>query len=72
MLAKYHVDDPGEFFTNNAFWSVPSDPTVDTRRTNQPPYYVLFGDPDTAKPSFVLTSPMVGLPTGSSCPPISR
>ncbi|WP_084436220.1 UPF0182 family protein, partial [Aldersonia kunmingensis] len=22
MLAKYHVNDPGEFFTNNAFWSV--------------------------------------------------
>ena len=23
MLAKYHVDNPTEFFTNNAFWSVP-------------------------------------------------
>ncbi|QKT12478.1 UPF0182 family protein [Rhodococcus sp. W8901] len=59
MLAKYHVDDPGEFFSNNAFWSVPSDPTVDTDK-NQPPYYVLSGNPDTAKPQFVLTSPMVG------------
>ncbi|RVW05316.1 UPF0182 family protein [Rhodococcus xishaensis] len=59
MLAKYHVDDPGEFFSNNAFWSVPSDPTVDTDK-NQPPYYVLSGNPDTAQPQFVLTSPMVG------------
>ena len=32
MLAKYHVDDPKEFFTNNAFWSVPSDPTIDDER----------------------------------------
>ncbi|WP_174565466.1 UPF0182 family protein [Rhodococcoides yunnanense] len=61
MLAKYHVDDPNEFFTNNAFWSVPSDPTVDGGTDlNQPPYYVLIGDPDTGKPSFRLTSAMVG------------
>ncbi|MEO7079517.1 MAG: UPF0182 family protein [Rhodococcus sp. (in: high G+C Gram-positive bacteria)] len=61
MLAKYHVDDPNEFFTNNAFWSVPSDPTVDGGTDlNQPPYYVLIGDPETGKPSFRLTSAMVG------------
>ncbi|HMT51508.1 MAG TPA: UPF0182 family protein, partial [Dietzia sp.] len=28
LLAKYQVDDPGQFFTNDAFWSVPSDPTI--------------------------------------------
>lgn len=61
MLAKYHVDDPNEFFTNNAFWSVPSDPTVDGgTNLNQPPYYVLIGDPDTGEPTFRLTSAMVG------------
>ncbi|GAA4479983.1 UPF0182 family protein [Rhodococcus olei] len=59
MLAKYHVDDPKEFFTNNAFWSVPTDPTVETDKA-QPPYYVLLGNQDTAKPEFRLTSPMVG------------
>ncbi|MFD4366373.1 UPF0182 family protein [Rhodococcus sp. NPDC058521] len=59
MLAKYHVDNPKEFFTNNAFWSVPSDPTIDTT-ASQPPYYVLVGDPETGKPSFNLTSAMVG------------
>lgn len=59
MLAKYHVNDPREFFTNNAFWSVPSDPTQDTN-LNQPPYYVLVGDPATGAPSFRLTSAMVG------------
>ncbi|WP_327109734.1 UPF0182 family protein [Nocardia sp. NBC_01730] len=61
MLTKYHVDDPREFFTNNAFWSVPADPTTEGGTTaNQPPYYVLLGDPQTNKPTFNLTSAMVG------------
>ncbi|MGW4366241.1 UPF0182 family protein [Nocardia takedensis] len=61
MLTKYHVNDPREFFTNNAFWSVPSDPTSDAvPAANQPPYYVLIGDPKTNKPVFNLTSAMVG------------
>ncbi|WP_102144970.1 UPF0182 family protein [Mycobacterium hubeiense] len=59
LLAKYHVDEPREFFTTNAFWSVPSDPTVDTNPT-QPPFYVLVGDEKTAKPSFRLATAMVG------------
>ena len=58
-LAKYHVNDPREFFTNNAFWSVPSDPSAD-EVTGQPPYYVTVGDQETAQPSFRLTSAMVG------------
>ncbi|MEU2104097.1 MULTISPECIES: UPF0182 family protein [unclassified Nocardia] len=61
MLSKYHVDDPREFFTNNAFWSVPADPTTEGGTTaNQPPYYVLLGDPKTNKPTFNLTSAMTG------------
>ncbi|GAA5087263.1 UPF0182 family protein [Nocardia iowensis] len=60
MLTKYHVDDPREFFTNNAFWSVPSDPTIEGGTLNQPPYYVLLGDQQTNKPVFNLTSAMVG------------
>ncbi|MGV9680953.1 UPF0182 family protein [Nocardia sp. NPDC003482] len=61
MLAKYHVNDPREFFTNNAFWSVPSDPTSDTpTNANQPPYYVLIGDQKSGKAQFKLTSAMVG------------
>lgn len=59
MLAKYHVNDPKDFFTNDAFWTVPSDPTVETDK-NQPPYYQLNADPDTGDPRFVLTSPMRG------------
>ncbi len=59
ILAKYHVNDPREFFTTNAFWSVPSDPTNDSNPT-QPPFYVLVGDAQTAQPSFRLASAMVG------------
>ena len=59
LLAKYHVNDPREFFTNNAFWSVPSDPTDDTSR-EQPPFYVLVGDSRPPQPSFRLASAMVG------------
>lgn len=59
MLAKYHVDDPRDFFTTNAFWSVPSDPTVETN-PYQMPFYVLVGDEETAQPSFRLASAMVG------------
>ncbi|MVU81158.1 membrane protein [Nocardia sp. ET3-3] len=62
MLAKYHVDDPVEFFNGNAFWSVPNDPTQEGQAStaHQPPYYVLLGDPKTGKPQFNLTSAMVG------------
>ncbi|AYF72540.1 membrane protein [Nocardia yunnanensis] len=62
MLSKYHVDDPGEFFTGNAFWSVPNDPTQEgaAASAHQPPYYVLIGDPKTGKAQFNLTSVMVG------------
>ncbi|WP_063041270.1 UPF0182 family protein [Nocardia pseudovaccinii] len=61
MLTKYHVDNPREFFTNNAFWSVPSDPTTEGGTFNQPPYYVLLGNASANnKPVFNLTSAMVG------------
>ncbi len=59
LLAKYHVDEPREFFTTNAFWSVPSDPTDETNPI-QPPFYVLVGDQQTAQPSFRLATAMVG------------
>ncbi|NNH69597.1 COG1615 family transporter [Nocardia uniformis] len=62
LLAKYHVDDPREFFTNNAFWSVPNDPTVEGAGAgmSQPPYYQLLGNTETGKSQFTLTSGMVG------------
>ncbi|MEV6770340.1 UPF0182 family protein [Nocardia sp. NPDC051030] len=61
MLSKYHVNDPREFFTNNAFWSVPNDPTQEGAAAglHQPPYYVQLGDPKGGS-TFALTGAMVG------------
>ncbi|GAB3692929.1 UPF0182 family protein [Corynebacterium nasicanis] len=63
LLARYHVDDPGVFFTNDAFWSVSEDPTAPEGRNNlnQPPYYVVAADPETKEPSFQLITPFRGL-----------
>lgn len=63
LLARYHVDDPGVFFNNDAFWSVPNDPTAPEGRQQlyQPPYYVVAADPETEKPSFQLITPYRGL-----------
>lgn len=62
LMARYHVSDPGIFFTNDAFWSVPSDPTApEDKGLSQPPYYVVAADPDTGKSSFQLISAFRGL-----------
>ncbi|KAB1504141.1 UPF0182 family protein [Corynebacterium sp. 320] len=63
LIAKYHVSDPGIFFQNDSFWSVPTDPTAEERRQNlpQPPYYVVAADPETKKSSFQLITPFRGL-----------
>lgn len=63
LITKYHVDDPGVFFTNDAFWSVPSDPTApeDRKDLKQPPYHVVAADPETGKPAFQLITPFPGL-----------
>lgn len=63
LLARYHVDDPGVFFNNDAFWSVPNDPTAAEGRQelNQPPYYVVAADPETNESSFQLITPYRGL-----------
>lgn len=63
LIARYHVDDPGVFFTNDAFWSVPSDPTAPEGRQElaQPPYHVVATDPETNKSSFQLITPFRGL-----------
>lgn len=63
LMAKYHVEDPGVFFTNDAFWSVPEDPTASESRKalDQPPYYVVAADPETGKATFQLITPFRGL-----------
>lgn len=63
MLARYHVDDARDFFTNDRFWSVPNDPSATEGKNEkaQPPYYVVASDPETNKASFQLITSFRGL-----------
>jgi uncharacterized membrane protein (UPF0182 family) len=62
MLARYHVNNPSVFFTNDDFWNVPADPTQNQMGVDQPPYYVLAGSPNGPGPAqFQLTSALVSL-----------
>ncbi|MBW0101969.1 UPF0182 family protein [Pseudonocardia sp. KRD291] len=65
LLTRYHVSDPGEFFSTVSFWDVPSDPTVQgntgSAQDAQPPYYVLAGLPGQREATFQLTSALVSL-----------
>ncbi len=65
VLGRYHVTDPGEFFSGQDAWQVPEEPTArraaaqqDTQdaAVNQPPYYLTLRMPGQEAPSFSLTS----------------
>src|SRR5688572_20927846 len=55
ILTRYHVTDPGNFFSQNDRWQVPADPTQDTEDA-QPPYYILAQRPGDEQATFQLTS----------------
>ncbi|WP_020667899.1 UPF0182 family protein [Amycolatopsis nigrescens] len=68
LLSKYHVKDPGEFFSTQTFWNVPQDPTqeggldVNGNGPKQPAYYVLAGVPgENNQQRFQLTSSLTAL-----------
>ena len=55
LITKYHLDDPVQFFNNQGFWNVPTDPTRDSTQA-QPPYYLIAKTPGQENASFQLTS----------------
>ena len=55
ILTRYHVADPGNFYSQNDRWQVPDDPTKNTEDA-QPPYYILAQRPGDDVASFQLTS----------------
>jgi len=74
LLANYHVTNPQDFWSNNGFWSVPTDPTLNSdgsintsisgpsqNAPNQQPYYVLAQAPGQTSPTFQLTSSLTVL-----------
>lgn len=56
LLTKYHVSDPGAFYSGGDYWKVPVDPTADDRTAHQPPYYLSIAMPGQRTPSFSLTT----------------
>ena len=59
LLARYHVTDPGTLFNGQANWRVPSDPTLESRNTDQPAYYLSIAMPGQAEPEFSLTTTFI-------------
>jgi hypothetical protein len=68
VLARYHVTDPGEFFSGQDRWQVPEDPTnrateaaqaAQGEPQNQPPYYLTLRMPGQEQPAFSLTSTFI-------------
>ena len=58
LLGRYHVTNPGDFFSQSELWTVPRDPTVENQASAgfQPPYYLTLQMPDQDSPTFSLTS----------------
>ena len=60
LYAKYHVTDPGAFYTGDDFWKIPADPTLAPPAPGagapQPPYYMTLEMPGQSAPSFSLTT----------------
>ena len=56
LMTKYHVTDPGAFYTGQDFWTIPDDPAQETQKVDQPPYYLSIAMPGEPSPSFSLTT----------------
>lgn len=55
LLTRYHVTDPGTFYTGSERWEVPDDPT--TKKGNAvPPYYLSMRMPDQTAQTFSLAT----------------
>jgi uncharacterized membrane protein (UPF0182 family) len=60
LLSRYHVTDPGAFFTQQDYWQVPKDPTESSAGPQvQPAYYLTLQMPGTTAPSFSLTTTFI-------------
>lgn len=60
LLSRYHVTDPGAFFTQQDYWQVPKDPTESSAGAQQQPaYYLTMQMPGTTAPNFSLTTTFI-------------
>ena len=58
MYGRYHVTDPGTFYTNNDLWTVPVG-TSSTQSLPNEAYYVVMRMPGAEKAEFLLLQPMI-------------
>ncbi|MGC1213845.1 MAG: UPF0182 family protein [Micromonospora sp.] len=56
LLTKFHVTDPGDFYSGQDFWQVPNVPDAPDSGQKQPPYYLFTQFPGQDGPRFQLTS----------------
>ncbi|GAA2713588.1 UPF0182 family protein [Micromonospora olivasterospora] len=56
LLTKFHVTDPGDFYSAQDFWQVPNVPDAPDSGQKQPPYYLWTQFPGQDAPRFQLTS----------------
>ncbi|BCL13791.1 UPF0182 family membrane protein [Micromonospora sagamiensis] len=56
LLTRFHVTDPGDFYSGQDFWQVPNVPDNPDSEQKQPPYYLYTQLPEQDAPRFQLTS----------------
>lgn len=56
LLTKFHVTNPGDFYSGQDFWQVPNVPDAPDSGQKQPPYYLFTQFPGQEGPRFQLTS----------------
>ena len=67
VLGKYHVTDPGSFYSEDDAWTTPNDPvSPSTDTTLQPPYYLTLQMPGQDAPSYSLYSTFIPNATGET------
>ncbi|WP_174722073.1 MULTISPECIES: UPF0182 family protein [unclassified Cryobacterium] len=67
VLGKYHVTDPGSFYSVDDAWTTPNDPvSPSTNTTLQPPYYLTMQVPGQEKPAFSLYSTFIPDASGAT------
>jgi uncharacterized membrane protein (UPF0182 family) len=72
ILGKYHVTDPGSFYSSEDAWKTPNDPSSATQDTAQPPYYLTMQMPGQKSPTFSLYSTYIPEATSESSRSVLR
>lgn len=67
VLGKYHVTDPGSFYSEDDAWTTPNDPvSPSTNTTLQPPYYLTMQMPGQEAPAYSLYSTFIPNASGET------